>query len=190
MSSELLGVSELPGVSELRGEPAGARSAGVGQGTSRAGRPRTLAAVSLPVAAVAAAPYPPVRVRAEVQAGVLPVLAGVLLGVAWALLAAPVGRASGPGESAIAGDGLLALLEALMGLVTGVLLLRFAGPRPALRAVITLVGSTVGGLVAWGAGELTGAPHLGAVGFVLFWPLMTAVLVALWSLSGLMFAAD
>ena len=91
-----------------------------------------------------AAPPPrrswPAVVRAELLVVLALLAAGVVRGGVWALAAPGVSRAADPGESRIAVDGLLAMLQLGAGLVTAVALVVAPGrDRCEARTVIGTV---------------------------------------------------
>gem|GEM_PF-6874038 len=96
-----------------------------------------------------------------------------MVGVLWRLLWS---LATGPGdtERAVTGDGILAGLGVLAGIVTAALFLVRSGPAPARRFGVVLVGTVAGSGLAWAVGVLLGTPSLGAVGAAFLWPLATA----------------
>ena len=129
-------------------------------------------------------PWPAV-LRGEIPAVTALLVAGLLLGAVWALAAPPVAGAADPGESRIAVDGLLALLQLGAGLVTAAALAILPGRDPAVRLVTALLGSAAGGLLAVPLGATRGL-HLHAPGSALLWPLVLAVLTTLRLLAGLL----
>lgn len=119
-------------------------------------------------------------------------LLGVLVGVAWwALTRTPphwlVGEpvVTTTSSYAVARDGTLAVLGALVGIVVGVLVLRAARVRPLVVFGAGVAGAVAGSLIAAGTGSLlppTGAADpahvsLGAWGVALVWPLALAAVV-------------
>src|SRR4051812_322765 len=114
---------------------------------------------------------------------------GLVLGAVWALAAPHVSGAADPGESRIAVDGLLALLQLGAGLVTAVALVVVPGRDHAVRLVTVLLASAAAGLIAIPIGAARGL-HLHAPGSALLWPLLVAVLTALRMLAGLIFSPD
>lgn len=131
-----------------------------------------------PEASPQASPQPsPERGRREELTWLIALpLAGVGVGVAWRLLVGPIVGASDQAEAVAAGDGALALLGLLAGIVTAVVLLARLGPSPALRVLVVLVGACVAGALSWGTGLLLGAPRLRAPAAAFAWPTATALL--------------
>jgi hypothetical protein len=115
--------------------------------------------------------------------------AGLLLAGVWALAAPGLAEAADPGESRMAVDGLLALLQIGAGIVTAVGLVVLPGRDPVARLVAVLVGATAAGLLAVPVGAARGL-HLQAPGAALLWPLLAALLTALRMLAGLLLAPD
>jgi hypothetical protein len=100
-----------------------------------------------------------------------PVLLGVVVGLAWALLAptAAVGRLPGgslvgvaprDAELAAAQDGVLLLLGAGAGLVCGLVLVLRPGAAPVRRSLAVLLGCVLGSALAWGLGTTLGPPSV------------------------------
>jgi hypothetical protein len=114
---------------------------------------------------------------------------GLLLGGVWALAAPDAARGADPGESNMAVDGLLALLQLGAGLVVAVGLVVVPGRDRAVRFVSVLVGSAAGGLLMVPVGAARGLPQH-APGAALLWPLVVAVLTALRLLAALVFSPD
>ena len=133
-------------------------------------------------------PWPAV-LRGEFLVVLALLAAGLLLGGVWALAAPRAAGAADPGESRIAVDGLLALLQLGAGLVTAVALTVLPGPDRAVRLVTVLLGSAAGGLLAVPLGAARGL-HLHAPGSALLWSLVVAVLTTLRMLAGLVFSPD
>jgi hypothetical protein len=133
-------------------------------------------------------PWPAV-LRGEIPVVLALLAAGLLLGGVWALEAPRAARAADPGESRIAVDGLLALLQLGAGLVTAVALTVLPGRDHAVRLVSVLLGSAAGGLLAVPLGAARGL-HLHAPGSALVWSLVVAVLTTLRMLAGLLFSPD
>src|SRR5919202_4995211 len=127
--------------------------------------------------------------RGEIPVVLALLAAGLLLGGVWAVAAPPAAGAADPGESRIAVDGLLALLQLGAGLVTAVALVVVPGRDRGVRLVTVLLGSAAGGLLAVPVGTARGV-HLHAPGAALLWPLLVAVLTTLRMLAGLVFAPD
>jgi hypothetical protein len=128
-------------------------------------------------------------VRAEILVVLALLVSGLILGGVWALAAPHVAEAADPGESRIAVDGLLALLQLGAGLVTAVVLVVVPGRDHTVRFVTALVGSAGGGLLAYAVGAARGV-HLHAPGAALVWPLVVAVLTTLRLLAGMLFSPD
>ena len=128
-----------------------------------------------PVATTGGRPTP--RSRAWLWALLVPVAAGVLVGVVWRLLApiAPVQAVmsgqtllvSAPSDPELfaAQDGTLVLLGAVAGFVTGLAVVLRARRRPATATVLTVLGSIAGSALAVGVGHVLGPPSLSAQGF-------------------------
>jgi hypothetical protein len=103
-----------------------------------------------------------------VRATAVTLLGGLVLGVAWRLLA-PLARAqvvdggvylNGHQELQVAQDGWLTILLALTGvLVATVQAVRAREPQP-LRAVAALLGVALAGVVAWRVGQWLGPQSL------------------------------
>lgn len=123
---------------------------------------------------------------------------GVVVGVAWwALTRTPADWLVGEpvvttGSAAVARDGTLAVLGALLGLAVGVLVLRAARVRPLVTYGAGVAGALAGSLIAAGTGSLLPptAPSdpshvsLGAWGVALVWPLVLSAVVTLVTLAG------
>jgi hypothetical protein len=123
--------------------------------------------------------------RAQTGPLVACLVTGVVLGLTWSLLAQRAGESwATSGESLVAGDGVLALLGTVAGILTALLLAVRQGAHPAARATVVLLGTVVGAGVAWATGLLVGAPDVRATGVVLAWPAVTALLTAVRSLVG------
>ena len=133
-------------------------------------------------------PWPAV-LRGEIPVVLALLAAGLLLGGVWVLAAPRTAGAADPGESRIAVDGLLALLQLGAGLVTAAGLAVLPGRDRAVRLVTVLLGSAVGGLLAVPFGAARGL-HLHAPGSALLWPLVVAVLTTLRMLARLLFSPD
>lgn len=133
-------------------------------------------------------PWPAV-LRGELLVVLALLVAGGLLGLVWASTAPRAAGAADPGESRIAVDGLLALLQLGAGLVTAVVLALVPSGDRAVRFAAVLVGSAAGGLLAIPVGAARGV-HLHAPGAALLWPLLVAVLTMLRLLAGLLFSPD
>ncbi len=114
---------------------------------------------------------------------------GLVLGGVWALLAPGLADAADPGESRVAVDGLLALLQLGAGLVVAVALVLVPGREPVARVVTVLAGSAAAGGLAAVVGLARGL-HLQAPGSALVWPLVVAVLTAVRMLVGLQLTRD
>lgn len=133
-------------------------------------------------------PWPAV-LRGELWVVLAFLASGLVLGGVWALAAPHVSGAADPGESRIAVDGLLALLQLGAGLVTAVGLVLVPGRDHAVRLVTVLMASTAGGLLAVAVGAARGL-HLHAPGVALLWPLLVALLTTVRMLAGLLFSPD
>jgi hypothetical protein len=131
----------------------------------------------------------PAVLRGELLVLLALLASGLVLGGVWALAAPHASGAADPGESRIAVDGLLALLQLGAGLVTAVALVFVPGRDRAVRLVTVLVGSAAAGLLAVPVGAVRGL-HLHAPGAALLWPLLVALLTTLRLLAGLVFAPD
>ena len=127
--------------------------------------------------------------RGELVVVVVLLAAGLLLGGVWALAAPGLADAADPGETRVAVDGLLALLQIGAGIVTAVGLVFLPGRDPVARLVAVLVGATAAGLLTVPVGAARGL-HLQAPGTALLWPLVAALLTALRMLVGLLLAPD
>ena len=128
-------------------------------------------------------------VRGELAVVLVLLAAGLVLGGVWALAGPGLADAADPGETRVAVDGLLALLQIGAGLVTAVLLVLIPGREPVARLVAVLVGATVAGLLTVPVGAARGL-HLQAPGAALLWPLVAAVLTALRMLVGLLLTPE
>jgi hypothetical protein len=131
----------------------------------------------------------PAALRREIPVVLALLAAGLVLGGIWALAAPRAAGAADPGESRIAVDGLLALLQLGAGLVTAAALALLPGRDRAVRLVTVLLGSAAGGLLAVPLGAARGL-HLHAPGSALLWPLVVAVLTTLRMLAGLLRSPD
>jgi hypothetical protein len=127
--------------------------------------------------------------RGELTVVLALLAAGLVLGGVWALVAPSLADAADPGETRVAVDGLLALLQIGAGVVTAVLLALVPGRDPVARLVAVLVGATAAGLLAVPVGAARGL-HLQAPGAALLWPLVAAVLTALRMLVGLLLSPE
>jgi hypothetical protein len=133
-------------------------------------------------------PWPAV-LRGELLVVLAFLASGLALGAVWALAAPHVSGSADPGESRIAVDGLLALLELGAGLVTAVGLVVVPGRDHAVRLVTVLLASAAAGLLAVPVGAARGL-HLHAPGSALLWPLLVALLTMLRLGAGLVFSPD
>jgi hypothetical protein len=131
----------------------------------------------------------PAVLRGELAVVLALLAAGLLLAGVWALAAPALSRAADPGESRIAVDGLLALLQLGAGLVTAGMLAVAPGRNRTVRLVAVLVGSAAGGLLAVPVGATRGL-HLAAPGSALLWPLLVALLTTLRMLAALLFSPE
>jgi choline-glycine betaine transporter len=129
-------------------------------------------------------------VLAEARVAAVILAAGVLLGVAWALIAPALSRSADLGESRVAVDGLLGLLGVGAGVVTAIVLVLAPGPWPPLRLAVVLAAVTVANILAAVVGLRLGVRVLGAPGVAVLWPLVAAVLTALRMLAGLVVFPD
>ncbi len=138
------------------------------------------------------APRRPWQVVLRGELGVVGVLlaTGLVLGGIWALVAPGLADAADPGETRVAVDGLLALLQIGAGLVTAVGLAVVPGRDPVARLVAVLVGATVAGLLAALVGAGPAGLELQAPGAALLWPLVAALLTALRMLAGLLVSPE
>jgi hypothetical protein len=127
--------------------------------------------------------------RGELPVVLALIASGLVLGAVWALAAPRVSGAADPGESRMAVDGLLALLQLGAGLVTAVALVVVPGRDHTVRLVTVLLASTAAGLLAVPVGAVRGL-HLHAPGSALLWPLLVALLTTLRLLAGLVFSPD
>jgi hypothetical protein len=122
----------------------------------------------------------------------LPVLlaglvAAIVVGVAWWLLAPVVARWTGSVEDAAARDVTFGLLGVLAGLLTAGALLIWPGRRPAVHTALVIAAGTGASALAWWIGELAGARPLHAVALVVVWPLVAAAVTVLRSLVAVLF---
>jgi hypothetical protein len=100
---------------------------------------------------------------------------GIALGLGW-VVGTPLARSiTDRSETVVSGDAAFAVSALVLAVVTAVVLAVRPGPQPAWRVGGVLVGSLLASLVGWGVGVLVGAPALQALGVVLVWPLVTAV---------------
>jgi len=118
------------------------------------------------------------------------VAGGVLVGVLWAVVAPFVTGHSDRTETQASGDGTLAILELIAGVVTATALVLRPGRQPAARFAIAVVGVTGGAFLSWAVGAATGAPHLAAAGVVLLWPFTVAAITVLRTVGGLVFHGE
>jgi hypothetical protein len=148
------------------------------------------------VSPVLSRPTPPAPFRgrrgvlAEVLVAAVILVAGVLIGVLWALLAPHLARSADLGESRVAVDGVLGLLGAGAGVLTAIVLVVVPGPRPPVRLAVVLGAATVANILAALVGLRLGVQVLGAPGVAVLWPLVTAVLTALRMLTALVIFPD
>jgi hypothetical protein len=105
--------------------------------------------------------------------------AGVLVGIAWRVLAPVLGHHSDPDEVAVGHDTALVCAQVALGVLTAFTVVFLPGPRPPRRVVLTLLTSTVASIGAWRVGSLLGAPTLTMKGSIVIWPLCFAVLITL-----------
>jgi hypothetical protein len=133
-------------------------------------------------------PWPAV-LRRELAVVLAFLASGLVLGAVWALAAPRASGGADPGESRIAVDGLLALLQLGAGLVTAVGLVVVPGRDPTVRLVTVLLASAAAGLLAVPVGVARGL-QLHAPGSALLWPLLVALLTTLRLLAGLVFTPD
>jgi hypothetical protein len=133
-------------------------------------------------------PWPAV-LRGELPVVLALLAAGLVLGAIWALAAPRLSGAADPGESRIAVDGLLALLQLGAGLVTAVALVVVPGRHRAVRLVTVLLASAAAGLLAVPIGMARGL-QLHAPGAALLWPLLVALLTTLRLVAGLVLSPD
>jgi hypothetical protein len=129
-------------------------------------------------------------VLAEVRAAAAILVAGVLLGAVWALIAPAVSRSADLGESRVATDGLLGLLGVGAGVVTAIVLVLVPGSLPPQRLAVVLTAATVANILAAVVGLRLGVHVLGAPGVAVLWPLVAAVLTALRMLAALVIFPD
>lgn len=113
--------------------------------------------------------HPPTTRRVAVEAVLVCVGAGLLVGVLWRLLAPEIvieivdgqPRPSGPlGESQFGADAWFALLAAAAGVLTAVVQLARHRHRPVAVVCSFTVGAVVGSLVAWRFGVLLGPDQI------------------------------
>lgn len=99
------------------------------------------------------------------------VVLGIVLGLAWCLIAPAAREWSEPNERAIASDGTLVLLATLLGLTQGAVLITRGGQLSLARVCTAFVAACLGAVVATAVGVWLGATdHLGIVGGALMWP--------------------
>lgn len=103
------------------------------------------------------------------------VVAGLAVAIVWRLLAPLLAQLGDSDEQSIGADLTLALVGLVAGIVTAVYVVAEPGPTPAVRSGAAVLGSLLGGLLAWPVGNLIGGPPLLAYGVVLVWPLGTAL---------------
>jgi len=106
-------------------------------------------------------------------------LTGVLLAAAWRLFVPTVAGWSSVDERALAPSVAYVPLAAIAGLAVAVGGLLRAGPGATTRFLVTLAGSGLGTLVAWGAGRLMGVPPVTVPGVLVVWPVVTCLVTAL-----------
>jgi hypothetical protein len=105
------------------------------------------------------------------------ILGGVLLAFTWRALVPVTVRWGDEDEQRAAVDGTLALLGLPAALLTAGWVLARPGPTPVTRAGVALLGTALGGAVAWQVGDFLGTPPLGAVGAAFTWPTATAAML-------------
>lgn len=115
---------------------------------------------------------------------------GILLGVAWAMLAPAAAGRAGAGEGEAARDVTFGLLGVLAGVITAVVLLIWPGRRPAAHAAVVLGAAILASPLAWGVGRLLGAYTLQAVALVVVWPLVAAAVTMIRSLVSVLFGSS
>ena len=113
--------------------------------------------------------------RAQLRFVVGLVLAGVGLALVWRLLAPLLSPLGDSDEQSIGSDLTLALVGLAAGVVTAVYVVANPGRTPGARTAAAVLGSLLGGLLAWPVGNLVAGPPLTAYGVVLAWPLGTAL---------------
>jgi hypothetical protein len=98
-------------------------------------------------------------------------LLGVVLGLAWCLIAPAAREWSEPNERGIASDGALVVLATLLGLTQGVVLITRGGRLGVARVATAFIAACLGAVVATVIGLWLGATeNLGIVGAALVWP--------------------
>lgn len=105
------------------------------------------------------------------------VVAGLVLAGVWRLVVPGTAGLGDEQETRAAVDGTLALLQALAGFVTAVVVLVRPGQRPVRRTLVAIVGSIAAAAISWQLGDLLGTPGLNAVAAAFVWPVATAVVI-------------
>jgi hypothetical protein len=115
--------------------------------------------------------------RAELRVVLAMLAFGVVVGILWRVLTPVAVRHSDPREVLIARDGALALLNLGAGVLTGLFSQVRPGRAVAVRTSSLLLGSLLGAFLAWPVGLLLGVTGLGAIGIVLIWPVLAAIMM-------------
>jgi hypothetical protein len=120
----------------------------------------------------AVVPEPPkLGVRGVLVVLGIGILLGVVLGLAWCLVAPAAREWSEPNERGIASDGALVILATLLGLTQGAMLVTKGGRLSLARVVTAFFAACLGAVVATVLGVWLGATeNLGIVGGALLWP--------------------
>jgi hypothetical protein len=123
------------------------------------------------------------RVRRALAGSLTPfvstLLTGLLLAVSWRLFVPTVAGWSPSDERELAASVAYVPLAAVAGLAVAVGGLLRPGPGATARFLVTLAGSGLGTLVAWGVGRLLGVPTVTVPGVLLVWPVVTCLVTAL-----------
>lgn len=127
------------------------------------------------------APEPGER-RGPVRAALVTLLVfaglGVLLGLAWRLLAGPAVGLGDALEKAAAPDGTYFLLTALTGLLAGGYVVTRRRRQP-MALLFTLIGGLLASMIAVLLNRWTGGPQLHAWAGTLIWPWTCSLVVGL-----------
>lgn len=103
---------------------------------------------------------------------------GILLALAWWLLAPAARETSVPAEAGVASDGALVVLSLVLGLAHGISVVIRGGALAVSRVLATFLAACVGAAIATLVGLLLGATeHLAVIGAALMWPVAFLVVV-------------
>jgi hypothetical protein len=121
---------------------------------------------------------------------VVVLLGGLLLGLLWRVCVPAAVAMSDGGEGKVAVDASFFLLAVAAGLITALALWRRPGINPALRLAVVLGAALAGSALAVGVARLLGGHVLTVWSGLLVWPTSTTVVVALMTMSRLLFRSN